>query len=327
MIRSRILSAFALASLAASALSLAGCGDEDAAADPNVSDGDAGTGGDSGGGASGGAGDSAGGSGGEPAEPTGADRFIPEPSGACPEFTDGTVEFDVDGTTRKVEIAMSDAAKEMDGPVIFFWHGMGSSPADAQIFNPVLSDIKAQGGLLVSPYSGTSPAPPMGFPWYLTSGGGDLFDMDLADEIVACAKEKVGIDSSRIHTTGFSAGALNSVQFAMRRSGYVASMASWSGGLMGAPDVQDPENKYAAFLFHGGSSDVQMINFETVTTAYKDNLDAAGHFSMVCNHGGGHSYPQGTAANVWQFFQDHPYGTAPSPYDGKIPAAFPSYCE
>lgn len=330
MIRSRILSALALASFSLGALAVTGCGDstEPGEGDPNANTGTGGSGGDGAGGAGGdGAGGGNAGSAGEPAEVTGPDKYIPEPSGACPEFKEGTLEFEVDGKSRRAEVWMSDEAKSQDGPLIFFWHGMGSTPQDAMIFSQQLSAIKAQGGILVGPYAGTSPAPAMGMPWYLTTGSGEHLDMRLADEIVACANEKVGIDTKRIHSTGFSAGALNSVQFSMLRSGYVASMASWSGGLMGNPEVQDSGNKYAAFLFHGGVNDTQIINFKNVTEAYEKELTGAGHFSIVCDHGGGHSYPQGTAANVWQFLQDHPYGTAPSPYAEKLPAAFPSYCD
>ncbi len=323
MIRARILSAFAVTTFALGVTATTGCGDSTDSTEG--ADTNAGAGGGDGGGGDGG--DGGDGGGGEPAEATGPDKYIPEPSAACPEFSEGSVEFDVDGTTRKAEIWMSDEAKSKDGPLIIFWHGMGASPRDAMIFSPVLDDIKAQGGILVAPYSGTSPAPPAGFPWYLTTGAGELLDMDLADEIVACANENVGIDTNRIHTTGFSAGALNAVQFSMRRSGYVASMASWSGGQMGSPDVQDPDNKYAAFLFHGGEEDVQVINFKNVTEKYEETLTAAGHFSLLCDHGGRHSFPRGTETNVWQFFQDHPYGTAPSPYADKMPAGFPDYCE
>ena len=31
-------------------------------------------------------------------------------------------------------------------------------------------------------------------------------------------------------------------------------------------------------------------------------------------------------ASVWQFFQDHPYGTDPSPYAGGLPAGFFADC-
>jgi len=54
-------------------------------------------------------------------------------------------------------------------------------------------------------------------------------------------------------------------------------------------------------------------------------LAGAGHFAAICDHGGGHTYP-GEPDSVWQFFQDHPWGTVPSPYEGGLPAGFASSC-
>ncbi len=185
MIRSRLLSAFAVTTFSLGAVALTGCGDS--AKDEPVNTGDSG-------------------SEAEVEDGPSPDDFIPEPFAACPEFNEGTLEFDVDGTMRRAEIWMSDEAHAKEGPLVFFWHGMGATPQDAMVFSQVLDDIKAEGGILVAPYSAPPPTSAgFQFPWYLTSGAGDLYDMDLADEIVACAKQKASIDTKRIHSTGFSA--------------------------------------------------------------------------------------------------------------------------
>ncbi|HMJ14098.1 MAG TPA: hypothetical protein VK524_21925, partial [Polyangiaceae bacterium] len=158
------------------------------------------------------------------------------------------------------------------------------------------------------------------FPWILA---GDV-DLPLVDEVVACAKQTVGIDPRRIHVTGFSAGGLYSSGLSLSRSSFMASVASISGGSAGG--YQDPANKFAAMIVHGGSGDQLVVNFEQQSNGFRDQLVRDGHFAFVCNHGGGHTVPPGIGAHVVQFFFDHPYGTNPSPYARGLPASFPSYC-
>ena len=127
---------------------------------------------------------------------------------------------------------------------------------------------------------------------------------------------------------GMSAGGLMTAQMGYRRSAYIASIVPYSGGLFGTPPNQDPNNKFAAMIFHGGPSDeVVGVSFQQISEALHGNLTGAGHFAFLCNHNGGHSIPTDAEPSVWQFFAAHPYGTNPSPYAGGLPAAFPSYCQ
>jgi hypothetical protein len=78
---------------------------------------------------------------------------------------------------------------------------------------------------------------------------------------------------------------------------------------------------------HGGMKDVvAILAFEESSKAMKDDLTMKGHFAFLCNHDMGHTIPIGISATTWQFFQDHPYGTDPSPYVDALPASFPDYC-
>lgn len=330
--QTKLLGALAIGgALGAGALALSGCGEE-AGTDTAEAGNETGAG-DSGGDT--GSGDGAGSDGAGGSDPgtdagtdntaaTGPDAFIPAPSGECPEFAEGTVEFTVDGKSRKAEIWMSDAAKTKSGPVIFFWHGLGSTPNDTRLFGTLMNPVKALGGIFVGPYS--DPSSGM-FPWYMTAGSGKDDDMRFADEVLACAKEKLAIDTRQIHSTGFSAGALQAVQFAIRRSGYIASVVSWSGGLIGSMKPQDPDNLYSAMLFHGGETDERQILFKGITETLDADLKAAGHYTLLCDHGGGHTLPNDSIAATWRFMQDHPYGTTPSPYAAKLPETMPSYCK
>lgn len=279
------------------------------------------------GGAAGGAGSAgAGGGGGAPSAGRMPDpRFIPRPNGDCPQFSEGRLEFRAQGARRDVQIWMSaDAARAQDGPLVFYWHGTGSSPMEAQfgLGAAAISAIKAAGGIVAAPYHDDEAGT---WPWFLVSGNQDD-DLRVADEVLACAIERVGVDLRRIHSIGMSAGGIQTVQMSYRRSGYLASVAVYSGGQAAMIPSQDPMNKFAAMIFHGGPTDVVAnFPFQMASERYRNNLTNAGHFAVLCNHGMGHRIPM-AQPSVARFFQDHPFGVTPAPYAGGLPQGFPAYC-
>ncbi|HEX3697885.1 MAG TPA: hypothetical protein VH374_21105 [Polyangia bacterium] len=231
---------------------------------------------------------------------------LPTPTGACPEFKSGDVTFQPAGGARQVTITMGDAAKTVHGPLIFYWYATGSSVSEAGRGLP-LPAITAAGGIVVAPQD----VPNAGtFPWLQNLTQHDA----LFDEVVACAVKNTLIDSRRIHAVGFSAGALMTTHLSYARSGLLASVAAYSGGATG--QFQEQNNKFAALIFTGGPSDIVVQNFFQSSQQWQATLKGAGHFTLFCNHMGGHSIPTRLVPGVWQFFQDHPYGTVPSPYAG-----------
>jgi predicted esterase len=252
-------------------------------------------------------------------------QFVPKATGACPGFTQGKNTFTADGISRDALVWIDPAkAAELDGPLVFFWHGAGGNPSEASYaLGSALGEITSMGGVVVAPYH--DPASSI-LPWYLCLGGTDETDLRIADEVLACAIQTIGVDMRRIHSVGFSAGAMNTEQFAARRSGYLASVVAYSGARLGVVEEQDPSNKYPAMLLHGGPNDMVVVNFEDAQEKYHDDLTAEGHFSFLCNHGKGHTVPADARASAWQFLQDHPFGATPEPYAGGLPAGFPSYC-
>jgi predicted esterase len=258
--------------------------------------------------------------------------FLPAASGPCPDFKDGYVMFAPDGMQRRVLLYMSDAATKLDGPLIFSWHSTLPNPEDATSWlgRSVIEEIKAQGGIVAAPATGY---PNETRPWDNTPMGAQGVDGDqrLMDEIVACAQEKVGIDLHRIHATGMSAGGLKGAQVSLRRSGYLASVVVYSGGLTEGdmPPDQDPNNKVAAMILYGGASDISPvdgINYTDASSRYRDRMRSKGALAFLCNHGGGHSVPQDSQASAWRFMQDHPYGVTPEPYAQALPDGFLRYC-
>jgi predicted esterase len=257
---------------------------------------------------------------------TPAAEFVPSPASACPELVDGVVSFAPSGIApRDVRIWISDAAETLDGPLVFYWHGTGSEPLEAQygIGQEQLDAILDAGGIVAAPFHDPNAGQ---FPWYLTAGGNVEDDLLVADEVLACAIDRVGVDMRRIHSMGMSAGGLQTVQFGYRRSGYLASVAPYSGGLLGAPPMQDESNKFPAMILHGGMNDQVIVNFKQISEAYQADLEERGHFAFLCDHGGEHSIPTDARESVHRFLMDHPFGTRPSPYEGGLPEGFPSYC-
>jgi predicted esterase len=242
---------------------------------------------------------------------------LPVPAGACPEFIAGDVTFNPAGGARQVTITMGDAATTQRGPLIVYWYATGGSVREAAAGLP-LPAIAAAGGIVVAPQD----LPDAGtFPWLQNFARHDA----LFDEIVGCAVQKTMIDPRRIHAAGFSAGALMTTHLSYARSRLLASVATYSGGAPG--QFQEPNNKFAALIFTGGPSDILIIDFFQSSQQWQTTLKNAGHFALLCNHGGGHSIPARLVPGVWQFFQDHPYGTGPSPYaGGKTPAGLAPPC-
>jgi predicted esterase len=183
---------------------------------------------------------------------------LPQPTGTCPDFVEGVISVSPAGNSqpRNVKVWVSDAADRLDGPLVFYWHGTGGSPDEALtgLGPDTIEAIKAEGGIVAAPYHD----PEAGiYPWFLTTyplGTGREDDLLVADEILACAIQKIGIDTGRIHSIGMSAGGLQTAQLSMRRSSYIASVVTYSGGIWDCdspPPNQDPANKFAAMIFHG----------------------------------------------------------------------------
>ena len=59
----------------------------------------------------------------------------------------------------------------------------------------------------------------------------------------ACAMQEVGFDPRKIHSAGYSAGAMHTAYASFRRSSYLASVASYSGGIISpsAPPEHIPQ--------------------------------------------------------------------------------------
>jgi predicted esterase len=265
------------------------------------------------------------------ASATGASpTMLPAVTGTCPTLENGTVTISAGGGTIQAQV-WAGSGTSSNGPLILYWHGTGSSAAsevpDAFDVNAVTSAGGAIVGFISNSRTGTTTGNTGDDVWYES-------DAAFADQVVACAIQELRIDPRRIHTAGYSAGALQTVYMWYARSGYIASAISYSGGIDGANQapLQDPSNVPPVIVAHGAQgSDELVLDFAQASAQWESDIKTAGGFSIDCNDGGNHlaffttRAPKLKPAAV-QFFLDHPFKVKPEPYT-ILPAALPSYCK
>ena len=251
---------------------------------------------------------------------------LPAPTGTCPTIAPGDVMFAPAGIPpRLVKLTFDPAMASDHGQLVIYWHATGSQPAEATYaLGATATAITAAGGIIAAPYSDAAAGT---FEWFVVNSSPKLDDFVLADEIVACLASR--IDDAHIHSMGMSAGALQTTAVSFLRSAYVASVATYSGGMPDgfSPANQNPTNKFAALIFMGGASDnVFGLDFKAASERYLSTLTESGHFAAICDHGNGHEIPLDAAPSVAAFFTANGFGAWPSPYASGLPATFPSYC-
>lgn len=260
---------------------------------------------------------------------------LPTPTDTCPTIkttfsSDGSTSTPITIKGKKADMIVgTKPTPDSKGPLVFYWHGYGATGPTADLQNGFADaynlGVLRNGGMVVGFYADQT-----------RSGGSIVLDWDnghmaAMDELLACAIEQnIGIDPCRIHSSGFSMGGLMTTQLSYLRSKYLASVAVYSGGistLNRTPADQDPANKLAVMVVHGGDTDdYSPVDFQAASTSYLNDLRTNGHFAFICNHGGGHTIPAGIGVPAWQFLIDHPYGVTPEPYQSALPASFPTYC-
>jgi poly(3-hydroxybutyrate) depolymerase len=256
--------------------------------------------------------------------------MLPTASGACPTFQNGSAAtVSAGGGSIQAQVWMGSASMQ-GGPLILYWHGTASSPT-AEV--PIAFDTNAlasAGGMIAGFNAGSRTGSTSGNTgdnvWYQS-------DAAFADQVVACAVQQLHISPRRIHTAGYSAGGLQSVYMWFARSGYIASVISYSGGdgFINKVASQDPSNVAPAIAAHGAmGSDALVLDFANASATWESDIKSAGGFSIDCNDMGNHldffgKRAPGLKPVALQFFLDHPFKAKPEPYSS-LPSGFPSYC-
>jgi poly(3-hydroxybutyrate) depolymerase len=251
----------------------------------------------------------------------GAGPTIPAVTEECPTFQTGTITF---MGLRGIQIVAGPKPEAATAPIVFYWHGTGSTSGEfARLAGAVSSGVEAEGGILVS-FQGTTGGDAL--------SGTSVFgrgDLELVDQLAACAVRDHNVDPRRIFTTGCSAGGLFATNLAVLRSEYIAAAAPNSGGLT-FPQQFQSDYTPALMTVHGAPGrDVVIVDFSNTSATADRTFSGRGGFVVNCNHGGGHCGGGGLASDVWEFFEAHPYGVepAPSPWTSGLPSGFSSDCE
>jgi hypothetical protein len=208
------------------------------------------------------------------------------------------------------------------GPMVFYWHGTGGQPTEAQSgLGPGLQEIQASGGVVASFSTSTGMGQNTGNNVWYTG------DFAMADIILSCAVKQGLVDPRQIFTAGCSAGGLQVGAMMYGRSSYLAGGMPNSGGTTFNYMMQD-SHVPAMVSTHGGPGDVVIISFPQSTAKMNMDLRAKGGFVVNCDHGGAHcASPGPVKAAQWKFLKAHPFGVSPSPYAGGLPADFPTTCK
>lgn len=221
-------------------------------------------------------------------------QTIPPVSIACPvfELADGQdygdVNLTVAGVERVVRIWLREDRRMAAGPVLFYWHGTGGRviTGPSTLGTAQMDDLEDKGGILIAPFPTGNGGPVKEWPCQVRcerASFADKEDLYLVDQLLACLVNDptLAIDTAHIHSFGMSAGGLMSSQLAFLRSNYFASVVPMSGGFyadcpgdcsticLDCPQFQDPMNKLASLLYHGGENDTVGMNFLPATEHYR----------------------------------------------------------
>lgn len=290
-------------------------GGADGAASSNE---DTGSTGDAAGGGDAGSSDAGGGTGGD-----GPPAPFAYSGKTCPKLVAGKNELWSWGKTRGVDLYLP---KETKGaPLLFLWHGLGDTKEN---FGPAMgaqSLATILGAVVVVPQSQGKVS---GWGWSTPTDAEE--DAALFDDLLSCVDAQYEIDNTRIWTMGFSSGALWSSWLVMHRSSFIAAAVVWSGGTgKTANTYTKPKRKLPILMAWGGENDNAFFSFDETTKAMSAALQADGHYVVLCNHGLGHTIPQGGLNWAVTFLKAHNYGTvghSPIADDSAAQATFPNYC-
>ena len=208
--------------------------------------------------------------------------------------------------------------------VVFAFHGHGGN-AQRAAQQMHLQSVWPQ-AVVVYPQGLDSPTPldPSGLQpgWQFKSGDSNGRDLKLFDAMVATLKQRYRIDPRRIHTTGFSNGAIFSYLLWAERAKTIAAVGSVSGLLDASETLTVPR---ALIAVSGKQDEVSPFSVQMRSVERARQVDHAtgsgvpagkaarssspgGNTTPVKTlvHAGGHVYPPWAPLSIVRFFKAHP---------------------
>jgi predicted esterase len=257
-----------------------------------------------------------------------APHDLPRVQGTCPAL-DHSDDYDFGELRAHVYVsADARAAPAPGGPLIFYWNSawLPQTTGPIEVLDALgqsaIDQVVAMGGMVVAPYSRRCSS-------CKTSGaqGWYLEDLDIADQIVACAIERAHIDVQHIHALGWSSGGFAASDQLLLRANYMASALTYSGGLSPAEPETNDKTHLGATLLTFGNPDYYVVGFRDQSRLFVEREAPRGRYIVSCDHGGPHEIDPLVAPHALRFLLDHPYTLAQEPYLSGIPDEFPSYCK
>ena len=256
---------------------------------------------------------------------------LPEPAelaelsdGECPDLTgSGVSTFSSAGLQRTVHVFLPDDVEE-GMPVVFFWHALGTTPAQWIGWMDLDGLADDLGAVVFVPQSRESEM----FEWDWVDG--EDADGPLFDDLRTCAATELGADMSKVAVAGFSAGAVWTSWLTMHRADALATAFIMSGGLVINLPWEEPVHDLPVYMMSGGANDTwSFINFADATALMLDELLAADHFLVHCGHNEGHTPGPNARGMMEEWLEAHDFGRE-SPWasgDADVHEDLDDYCD
>ena len=256
-------------------------------------------------------------------------------AGSCPQLKAGLNTF-TSGTMERT-INLHVPSEPQGAGVTFLWHGFGDSTQNfSSAFNA--NQMSNEAHMIVVTPEPAVPVPAMGInSWSFHNFGDTEADLILFDDVLACLEESFDINEKTVYTMGFSGGALFSSKLLLERGKNITAAVIFSGGTdVAGPDLlaipyQNPGHKMPVLVAHGGQADNWgggpiLVKFNEGSIDLAERLTEDGHPVILCDHGGGHTVPQGGVSWAWEFIRTAYWSEGESQWIGHSGAPFPDYC-
>ncbi len=253
-------------------------------------------------------------------------------NGTCPDLTlGGKVTITSGGQKRTAYVSLPDDYSAPGNSLLFLWHGLGDSGSNFSAAFGAPGIAKQNNAVVITPdnccVKGLSCCAQVNGWAFLDATGGA--DSQLFDDLLSCATQQMSIDTKRVYTAGFSAGALWTTWLILNRSEYLAAAAPFSGGV-GLIDYITPFWKIPVLGSWGGDTDIfaGYITFYQYMQDFIADLRKNDDFVIACNHGLGHTVPPEGPDYAVDFLFRNTFGKTANPYGAgaALPSVFPSYC-
>lgn len=264
----------------------------------------------------------------------------------CKPIVAGKSSLVVNGTSREFLVQLPSDTSHM--ALLFLWHGWQQDPAafrDGVVYDvpsgkwvPFDPNAFPMPLMIVTPVD-TGLFIPAGLDWDIVSGGKDF---DYFEGMLQCIEQQLTIDTTRIYSLGFSAGAvftnLLSAKYphlfaaTISESGaWFNDKAEWSDVLVNnaIPVVQwkwpdfVPADEGNVLLTHGGPKDfATIISLESANKKAVPFLYDNRRTVVECAHTFGHTLdPDLTQGMYYEYMWAHELGGSPL---SSLPAGFPT---